>query len=76
MTDKLGEMVGEVVDKKEVSGEEENGENIAQDDFTVEIIEFRYIDVHKEGDDQEETAYAATDCVNKTKIREVLIKTD
>ena len=75
LAEKLREKFWEVVDKKEVSGEEEIGENIAQDDFTMDIIEFRYIDVHKEGDDQEETAYAATDCVVKTKIREVMIKT-
>ena len=74
LADKLREKFWEVIDKKEVSGEEENGENIAQDYFTMEIIEFRYIDVHKEGYDQEETAYAATDCVDKTKIREVMIK--
>ena len=68
-------MIREVVDKKEIRGEEENGENIAEDNFTMEIIEFRYNDVHKEGDDQEETAYAAADCVDKTKDGEVLIKT-
>ena len=71
----MGEMVGEVIDKKEISSEEENGKNIAEDNFAVEVIEFRYNDVHKEGDDQEETAYAATDCVDKPKNEEVLIKT-
>ena len=71
----MREMVGEIIDKKEISSEEENGKNIAEDNFAVEVIEFRYNDVHKEGDDQEETAYATADCVDKPKDEEVLIKT-
>ena len=51
MTDKVREMVREVVDKNDIYSEEENGKNIAEDNFTVEIIEFRNSDVHQEGDD-------------------------
>ena len=63
LTCKVREEVRIVVDKDKIGGEEEDGKNIAEDYFTVEIIQFRNTDVHKEGDGQEDAADAATDCV-------------
>ena len=66
--------MGEVVDEKKISREEEDGENIAYDDLAMEIIQFRYKDVDKKCDDQEETADAPTDGVTEPQNREALVK--
>ena len=55
--------VGEVVDEKKISSEEENGENIADNNLAMKIIQFRYKNVDKKCDYQEEAADASTDGV-------------
>ena len=60
--------MGEVVDKEEICSEEEYGEDITEDYLSMEIIQFRYKYIHEEGDGQEDTAYAATDCVDSRNV--------
>ena len=67
--------MGEVVDKEDVNGEEENRENITVNNLTMKIIEFWYNTVNKKGDGQEDTAYAATDCVDDSEDVKVLNQT-
>ena len=57
--------MGEVVDEKKISREEEDGENIADDNLAMEIIQFRYKDIDKKCDNKEEAAYASTDGVTE-----------
>ena len=57
--------VGEVVDEKKISRKEEDGENIADDNLAMEIIQFRYKDVDKKRDYQEDAADASTDGVTE-----------
>ena len=66
--------MGEVVDKQKISSEEEDGANIADDNLAMEIIQFRYKDIDKKCDYQEEAAEASTDGVTEPQKGEVLVK--
>ena len=59
-TSRMGNEVGKVVDKKNIRCEEKDGANIANDNLAMEIIQFRYKAVHKEGDNEEDAANEAT----------------
>ena len=39
--------------------------NIADDNLPMKIIKFRYNDIHKEGDDQEDTADEAAESIEE-----------
>ena len=63
LADKAMEIVRKVIDTENVDSRHNDGEHIADDNLPMKIIKFRYNDIHKEGDNQEDTADEAAESI-------------
>ena len=63
-----------VVDDDEEPAEKEGGEDIAEDDFPLEIVEVRHEDVDEGGEAEEDSTEAAADGVGQSEGPAVLLE--
>ena len=64
-----------VVDQHQVGRQEEDGDDVAEDNLAVEIVQLGHQDIHQECDDQEDAADDTTDGVDKSDSEDVAAQT-
>ena len=67
--------MGSMIDHNQEHGQEENGDDIADDNFAMEIVQFWNYDIHKKSDDEEDAADHSTDGIQHSQLHGQFIHT-